>query len=148
VKKRVKVVSALLLLSVAGCGVATEGKQNQNQSSNIAINIVNGIKESVDEVIKPSHKLYISVTPENAKIKLVNLDNQTFYQGIELEEDRVLIEATKKGYQKYFKWHDLEKETTVEIVMEKNRSGVEKLLDGATDKAVDLFKSFSKDDDD
>jgi len=67
------------------------------------------------------HRLYISITPNNARVRIMNI-NPKYRDGIDLGTDKALVEVTKSGYRKYLKWHrNLEDNTILDIELERKK---------------------------
>ena len=59
------------------------------------------------EVLKQSPQLTIKTSPENARIRLLNIAPK-YRQGMQLKAGRYHLEVTKTGYQRYTKWFNLD----------------------------------------
>ena len=104
-----------------------------NHSVNLEMNLTaeqanfdNQYKGNTDESLtSDQYPVYISVVPEDATIKLLNIKPR-FYQGILLSSGKYLLEVSKKGYQKNKQWFEIDNNFNYVNVVLKQKGAVGK----------------------
>jgi WD40 repeat protein len=76
------------------------------------------LPEKATEEKVQTGQLYVETAPENARVRIINIKPK-FYQGIELEPGRYLLDVSAEGYESQERWIELgageEKRTNVEL---------------------------------
>jgi hypothetical protein len=77
-----------------------------------------GTNVTSSEVKRSKHRIYVSTTPENARVRILNIKPK-YVDGIDLKTNKALVEVTKSGYKKYLKWHrNLKDEAVISVELE------------------------------
>jgi formylglycine-generating enzyme required for sulfatase activity len=97
------------------------------------------------------HRIYVSTTPENARVRILNIKPK-YFDGIDLKTDKALVEVTKSGYKKYLKWHrNLKDEAVISVELQPNSEQSEEPKDPSlhsgfrVERSQNLFPTYNKD---